>query len=413
MHVAVFGLGYVGCVSAACLAKLGHKVSGIDTDAFKVELVNRGKAPFHEPGLEDLLAAGIQAGLLSASTAIGDTLRDADVAMICVGTPSDKATGNLDLTYLRRVAGQIAAAPRSPRLIVSIRSTVFPGVNESIHHEIFGLDPGIRMAANPEFLREGCAVSDFLEPSLIVVGAGDPAAAATVAEIYAALPCPVRRTSLRAAEMIKYACNAYHAVKIGFANEIGSLAHSLGIDGAEVMSVLCEDRKLNASAAYLRPGFAFGGSCLPKDLRALSYRARSAALTLPLLESVLPSNAAHLDRLAARVRQLPSARLGVFGLAFKEDTDDLRESPAIQLVESLLAQGRALRIFDAQIDLEKIHGANQRFLLEHLPHIHRLMAPAWEEWLSWSEALVIAQKPSAAFRERLFGSGKPVLDLTT
>jgi GDP-mannose 6-dehydrogenase len=412
MHIAVFGLGYVGCVSAACFAKLGHRVTGIDTDAYKVEMVNQAQAPFHEPGLEALLQEAVAQGRLRAETTIGETLLDADVAMICVGTPSDKTTGNLDLTFLRRVAQQIATAPRSPRLIVSIRSTVFPGVNEQIHHEVFGLDPALRMAANPEFLREGSAVKDFLEPSLIVVGGDDAEAVDTVASLYDALNCPVQRTTLRAAEMIKYACNAFHALKIGFANEVGSLAHSLGIDGGEVMRVLCEDRKLNISPAYLRPGFAFGGSCLPKDLRALGYRARTAGLALPLLENVLPANQAHLERLVARAQQLPAARLGVFGLAFKENTDDLRESPVIQFVEALLKQGRALRVFDPQIDLTKIYGANQRFLLEHLPHIHRLMLPSMDEFTQWPEAIVIAQKPGVEMRERLAACGKPLLDLT-
>lgn len=412
MNVAVFGLGYVGCVSAACLAQLGHTVSGIDPDAHKVDFISRGLAPFHEPGLENLLQQAITQGRLTASTQIGNILRTADIALVCVGTPSDPATGNLDLTFLRRVCAEIAAAPRPASLIVSIRSTVFPGVNEMLHHELFGSDPSLLMVSNPEFLREGSAVQDFLQPSLIVVGAHDQAAASRVAALYAALPCPVQFTSLRSAEMIKYASNAFHAVKIAFANEIGSLAHAYGIDGGEVMRVLCEDHKLNISPAYLKPGFAFGGSCLPKDLRALSFRARSSAVDLPLLEHVLPSNAAHLRRLTDRVQQIPANRLGIFGLAFKENTDDLRESPVIQLIESLLDRGRTLRIHDAHIDLAKIYGANQRFLFERLPHIHRLMMPGLDEWLAWSEVLVVAQKPSPALKAQLLACGKPLIDLT-
>jgi GDP-mannose 6-dehydrogenase len=391
---------------------LGHQVRGVDTEAYKVDLVNRGIAPFHEPGLDVLLQEGIASGRLSAATSIGEILRDTDVALICVGTPSD-AEGNLDLTFLRRVASQIAGAPKASSLIISIRSTVFAGVNEQIYNEVFHLDPGIHMVANPEFLREGCAVRDFLEPSLIVVGGDDPTAAEKVASIYDSLPCPVVRTSLRAAEMIKYAANAFHAVKIAFANETGSLCRQFGIDGGEVMNVLCQDTKLNISPAYLKPGFAFGGSCLPKDLRALDCRARGTGLRLPLLQNVLVSNREHLRRLIERVGQLSAHRIGIFGLAFKEDTDDLRESPVIQLVEGLLAQGRSLRVFDAHIDMQRIHGANQRYLLQHLPHIHRLMAPSLEEWLAWCEAIVIAQKTPPLTRRQMEQSGKLILDLTS
>lgn len=412
MRIAVFGLGYVGCVSAACLARLGHTVLGIDKDTFKVDLVNQGEAPFHEPELSGILAQAVQDGRLRASSSIGDELLETDAVIICVGTPSDPASGKLDLSFLRRVSEEIARAPRPSSLIVCIRSTVFPGVNEQIHHEVFGYDPSIKMVSNPEFLREGSAVKDFLEPSLIVVGGEDRPAVDQIAGLYRDLPCEPQITNLRTAEMIKYACNAFHALKIAFANEMGSLAHELGLDGGDVMQVLCRDTKLNVSAAYLRPGFAFGGSCLPKDLRALSYAAREASLRLPLLESVMPSNTEHLTRLVARAQRLPAGRLGVFGLAFKENTDDLRESPIVQLVELLLSQGRSLRIFDANIDLTKIHGANQRYLLEHLPHIHRLMSSDFDQWSQWSEALIVAQKPNGQLQDRLLASGKSILDLT-
>lgn len=411
MIVAVFGLGYVGCVSAACLAKLGHTVYGVDPDAYKVDCLNRGQAPFHEPGLDELLADAIAQGRLKASTSAGSILMDCQVALLCVGTPS-ASDGSLDLTFLRRVCGEIAAAPRPESLIVSIRSTVFPGASEMLHGEIFGFDPSIQMVSNPEFLREGSAVADFLEPSLIVVGGSHSDSVDSVAAIYASLTCPVEKVSIRTAEMIKYACNAFHAVKIAFANEIGSLCRHNGIDGGEVMRVLCEDRKLNVSPAYLRPGFAFGGSCLPKDLRALTAKARGAGIQLPLLENVLPSNREHLTRLNAWTVQLPASRLGIFGLAFKENTDDLRDSPVIEFVEELLAKGRSLRIFDPHIDLGKIYGANQRFLLDRLPHISRLMVPSLEDWLAWPEALVLAQKPSPRLRAALEASGKPILDLT-
>ncbi len=411
MQVAVFGLGYVGSVSAACLAQLGHRVYGIDPDTYKVECLNKGEAPFHEPGLEELLAAAVTAGRLEAHSSVGELLSSVDVAMICVGTPS-APDGSLDLTHLRRVCSQIAAAPRPAFLTVAIRSTVFPGVSEMLHNDVFACDPAIAVVSNPEFLREGCAVSDFMQPSLIVAGGDAPQAVRAVASLYEALPRPVEIVSVRAAEMIKYACNAFHAVKIAFANEIGSLSRQNGIDGAEVMQVLCRDVKLNASAAYLRPGFAFGGSCLPKDLRALNFRAAQSGVRLPLLGNVLNSNAEHLARLAAWARQIPASRLGVFGLAFKENTDDLRESPIVQFVESLLDDGRALRIHDVHLDLRRIYGANQRFLLERLPHIGRLMVSDFDEWLAWPEAFVLAQKPDPDTRQRILAAAKPVLDLT-
>ena len=410
-NVAVLGLGYVGSVSAACLADIGHNVVGADRDDHKVQAILSGRAPFYEPGLEPLVRKNVEAGRLTATTSTADALRNADVALVCVGTPSEK-NGNLGLDQLRRVSGDIAAyaSQLSKPLTVAIRSTVFPGTCEEVVQPIFQDCPNVPIVSNPEFLREGAAVKDFIEPSLIVVGGNDLAAVQRVASLYDGLgvqPCLV---SLRTAEMIKYACNAFHAVKVSFANEIGALASSLDVDGHEVMATLCEDVKLNVSAAYLEPGFAYGGSCLPKDLRALVYRASRLDLKLPLLESALPSNREHLRRGIEAVLDLPG-RIGVVGLAFKEDTDDLRESPVVALLEQLIGKGRDVRVFDPHIQLDAIYGTNRSFVINSIPHIGRLMDRTLDDLLSWAEHVVIAQKQTAAAREKIEASGLPILDL--
>lgn len=411
MKIAIFGLGYVGCVTAGCMAQLGHEVFGIDTNPHKVEQINRGEAPFFEPGLDDLLREAVRNGRIRASTTAREALREARIALICVGTPSNEE-GHVNMEYLDRVCMEIAGAGRAEGLIVSIRSTVYPGTNEDIHTRIFGGDPRIRMVANPEFLREGSAVRDFLEPSLIVVGGQDPDSVKEVASLYAGLAHPVETVGLRAAEMIKFACNAFHATKIAFANEIGSICLPLGISGGEVMRILCRDTKLNTSAAYLRPGFAFGGSCLPKDLRALGYQARRASLDLPLLENVLASNGRHLERLVNRVREESDGNTGIYGLSFKENTDDLRESPVIALVERLIQDKRSVRIFDPHIDLSLLHGANQTYLRNHLPDVERVIVPGFEKWLEWCSSVVLTQKPAPQKLEAISRSGKKILDLT-
>jgi GDP-mannose 6-dehydrogenase len=411
-QIAVLGLGYVGCVTAACLAHIGHRVIGVDRDQFKVDSVLGGRAPFFEPGLEELVQAGVKTGRLSASVSLPDALRDADVALICVGTPSEK-NGNLGLDQLRRVAEEIRANldGRTKRLIVAVRSTVYPGTCEEVVEFALGGSAMTAVVSNPEFLREGAAVKDFMEPSLLVVGGNDRSAVEQVAAIYANLPVEASIVALRTAELIKYACNAFHAVKISFANEIGALATELGIDGREVMDTLCRDVSLNISRAYLKPGFAFGGSCLPKDLRALVYRAARLDLKLPLLENVLPSNLAQLDRAIQRALDLPGERIGVFGLAFKENTDDLRESPVVQLLETLIGKGRKVRVFDPHIQLGDIYGSNQRYIMNAIPHIGNLLDDRLETMLDWADHVLVAQKPSAEIQERLEASGKALVDL--
>jgi GDP-mannose 6-dehydrogenase len=410
-RIAVFGLGYVGCVTAACLASLEHFVTGVDRDQHKIDAVRNGSAPFYEPGLEEVIRPAIRSGRLSATNSADDALHDADIALLCVGTPSER-NGNLGLDQLRRVVEDIASRlkGRSKPLIVTIRSTVFPGTCEEVVMPAFAGYPQVSVVSNPEFLREGCAVRDFMEPSLVVVGGSDKESVRKVAAIYDSLgvePCLV---SLRTAEMIKYACNAFHAVKIAFANEIGALAGQLQVDGREVMDTLCQDRKLNVSAAYLKPGFAFGGSCLPKDLRALAYRAGRLDLKLPLLEAALPSNDRHLDRAIGAVLELPG-RIGVLGLAFKEDTDDLRESPVVTLLESLIGKGRDVRVYDPNIRLDSIYGSNRNFILNAIPHIGRLLESDAAALLHWADHLVVVQKPGDALARAIAASGLPVLDL--
>jgi GDP-mannose 6-dehydrogenase len=410
-HIAVLGLGYVGCVTAACLASLGHRAFGVDRDRHKVREVENGRAPFYEPGLEDLVRENIRDGRLSVSTSLS-AIAKADIALVCVGTPSEK-NGNLGLHQLRRVVSEIAGhlPRRRNRLIVGIRSTVFPGTCEELVLPAFANNSAVRVVSHPEFLREGTAVHDFFEPSLLVVGGNDTAAVQAVADLYRPLGAKTALVSLRTAEMIKYACNAFHAVKINFANEIGALSEQVGVDGGEVMATLCQDVKLNSSAAYLKPGFAFGGSCLPKDLRALVYRAAHLDLKLPLLESAIPSNEQHLKRAIHSVLDLPAQRIGVIGLAFKEDTDDLRESPVVTLLEQLIGKGREVQVFDPHVRLDEIYGSNRSYILETLPHIGRLLAASLDQILGWADHLVLAQKQGGETSERIRASGLPTLGL--
>lgn len=410
-RIAVFGLGYVGSVTAACLASLGHRVTGVDRDDYKVSQLSAGKAPFYEAGLEEIVKSTAASGFLSATTSSEEALADADIALVCVGTPSER-NGNLGLDQVRRVVEQIAATlpKRTKPLILAMRSTVFPGTLEEVVLPVLA-GHNIALVSNPEFLREGSAVKDFMKPSLIVVGGSDHDAIKRVAGIYEGLggePCLV---SLRTAEMIKYACNAFHAVKISFANEIGTLCHALGIPAQEVMATLCSDEKLNISPAYLKPGFAFGGSCLPKDLRALEHRAARLNLKLPLLMNTLESNQRHLERAIQAVMDLNAPRIGVIGLAFKENTDDLRESPAVTLLEYLIGKGKQVRVWDPYIRLKNIYGSNRDFVLGAIPHIGGLLMDEVEDVLGWASHVVITQAPSTDVVQQIVASELPVLEL--
>ena len=414
--IVVVGLGYVGCVTAACMAQVGHTVIGVDPDPHKVDAVNQARSPFYEPGLDEMVVETVKAGRLSATKDHGPALEKSGVAMVCVGTPSGP-DGNLSLVYMKAVAEEIAKliVNRTEPLVVAIRSTVFPGTCEMLA-DIIGFKDRVSVVANPEFLREGSAVKDFRFPTLLVVGGRekDKSAINRVAALYAQLPVEASLVSLETAELIKYSCNAFHAVKIQFANEIGTLAAHLGIDGNEVMATLCRDHGLNTSAAYLKPGFAFGGSCLPKDLRALSYQANRLQLSLPMLTSVLDGNNRHLDRAVDAVVSLPGKKLGIIGLAFKENTDDLRESPVLTLVRQVVAKsGRDMRIWDPHIQIKDIYGSNLRYLLDSVPGIERMMLATVDEIIAWADQLVITQKPSPELAAKLAASGLPVLDLAT
>ena len=411
--IAVLGLGYVGCVTAACFAAIGHRVIGVDRDEKKVRSVMDGQSPFYEPGLEELVASNLEAGRLSATTSVSDAIADADVAFVCVGTPSEK-NGDLGLEQLRRACSEIAPllANRNKPIIIAIRSTVFPGTCEEVVTPALGGAASATVISNPEFLREGSAVRDFMQPSLLVVGGSDEKSVDFVAGLYAPLNIQACKVALRTAEMIKYACNTFHALKIAFANEIGTISAELGVSGAEVMDTLAKDVKLNISAAYLKPGFAFGGSCLPKDLRAIVYRGRRLDLNLPLLESVLPSNEEHLSRAIEKILETGAQHIGIFGLAFKANTDDLRESPAITLIEQLLGKGREIRVFDPHIQLDRIYGSNKNFLLAALPHIGKSIQASVDDLLASSELIVLTQKPGPELAAKIQESGIAVLDVS-
>ncbi|MBI1356244.1 MAG: nucleotide sugar dehydrogenase [Acidobacteria bacterium] len=409
--IAIVGLGYVGCVSAACLAKIGHEVIGCDVSDYKVACVNNKEAPFFEPGLGEALDEVVSSGRLRATADLAEAVAASDIVMLCVGTPSAK-NGNQSIEQIERVAREIGAAiaDRERPLLVVTRSTVFPGTCEEVVAPALGRPDVAVVLSHPEFLREGTAIEDFMEPSLLVVGGAEPHRS-RIAALYEGLPVRPQIVELRTAEMIKYACNAFHALKIAFANEIGAMSERQSIPAAEVMATLCEDEALNISKAYLKPGFAFGGSCLPKDLRALVYRGSRLDMDLPLLNSVLPSNESHLQRAVDKILDLGPVKLGFFGLTFKENTDDLRESPTIALLEQLIGKGREVRVFDPNLALEKIYGANQRFLMERIPHIGRLMQTDLAQMTEWADHLVLAQKPGKAYAEALKAGGKPSTNL--
>jgi GDP-mannose 6-dehydrogenase len=410
-RIAVFGLGYVGCVTASCFAKLGNQVIGVDVDERKLESIRAGKATFIEPELDPIVERAVGDGRLTATPSAEEAVNSSDIGFICVGTPSS-ANGVFSVEQLHRASSELAAAlTKNPKpYVVVIRSTVFPGTCEDVVGPIFKSCPGVSVVSNPEFLREGAAVSDFMNPSLIVVG-GPDAASKLIAGLYEPLDCEASCVSLRTAELIKYACNAFHALKIGFANEIGTLAERFEIDPGEVMGTLCRDTRLNVSSAYLKPGPPFGGSCLPKDLRAINFKATRLDLELPLLGSILRSNNEHLLRGAAKVLDLPQGSIGVFGLTFKENTDDLRESPVVDLLEILIGKGRDVRVFDPHIRLEEIYGANRNFVLNAIPHIAKLLQSDLDRMISEADYLVVTQKPSAAHAEALIAAGKPIINL--
>ena len=396
VSVSVFGLGYVGCVSAACFAKEGHHVVGVDVSAAKVDLVNAGKATIVEAGISELVAEMRAAGRLRATTSADEAVHATDISLIAVGTPS-RPNGGIDLTYIERVSEDIGAALRTkPRHhIVVVRSTVLPGTTETVvvpaleRTSSRKVGPDLGVCVNPEFLREGTSIRDFYDPPFTIVGSGDPVAAQAVSQLYLGVEAATYVTGIKVAEMVKYACNAFHGLKVGFANEIGNVCKVFGIDSHEVMRLFCEDTKLNVSPAYLKPGFAFGGSCLPKDLRALTCRARQADVPTPILSATLESNQRQIQRAFDMIMVTGRKRVGVLGISFKAGTDDLRESPMVALIEMLIGKGVPLAIHDDHVSSARLIGANKQYIEREIPHIWTLMHASVEEVLRDAEVIVI------------------------
>lgn len=396
LRVSVFGLGYVGCVSAVSLAKVGHDVIGVETNAEKVAMINSGISPIVEPGIDSMLAEVVKSGFFRATTSCKEAINNSDIALICVGTPSG-TNGKLSVDALVRVGEEIGQAlgGKSKPFTVVLRSTVLPGTLEGVLVPALKagasgkLGANVRVAMNPEFMREGCALRDFTVPPLTLVGCDDPETACLIESLYAGVDAPFAHTSIKTAEMVKYASNAFHALKVCFANEIADACKALGADEQEVMRVFRMDRKLNLSEAYLRPGFAFGGSCLPKDLRALLHASAHADVSLPLLSAILPSNEAQIRHAVDTVLMFGKRRVGIVGLAFKPGTDDLRESPMVTLVETLIGKGCQIRIYDRNVSVGRLIGANRRYIEEEIPHISSLMCDEAEDLLAHAEVIVI------------------------
>ena len=419
MKLSVFGLGYVGCVSAACFAKEGHEVVGVDVNSTKVEIINSGRSPIVEAGINDLIGEMTSAKRLRATTDTLAAIRDSEISLVCVGTPS-QPNGSLDLVYVKRVCEEIGAclARKRERHTIVIRSTMLPGTIDGVVIPALEAASGKRagqdfgVCINPEFLREGTSLKDFYAPPFTLIGADDEQVAQSVSRLYAGIDAPLLVTGIRAAEMVKYTCNCFHALKVSFANEIGNVCKGLGIDSHEVMEVFCRDTKLNLSPYYLKPGFAFGGSCLPKDLRAITYKAKELDVDVPLLSSILPSNRQQIERAVSMVLQTGRKRIGVLGFSFKAGTDDLRESPMVSLIETLIGKGMQLAIYDRDVSLARLFGANKEYIEREIPHISQLMRASIEEVLESSEVLIIGNK-AAEFREieSSLKDGQTVIDL--
>jgi GDP-mannose 6-dehydrogenase len=396
MKVSVFGLGYVGCVSAAAFADDGHEVVGVDVIPEKVAAVNAGRSPIVEPGLDDLLQRGVASGRLRATSCTEDAVHATDLSLLCVGTPSRK-NGSLDLTYLTRVCEEIGHVLKDKDAyhVVVVRSTVLPGTThgtvipalEAASGKKYG--EGFGVSVNPEFLREGTAIKDFRNPPLTMVGHNHAADAAPTKALYDNIDAPLFSASIRVAEMMKYTSNAWHAVKVVFANEIGNLCKRVGVDSHEVMDIFCQDDKLNLSSYYLKPGFAFGGSCLPKDVRALQYRAKEVDLEMPLLNSLLGSNRLQVQHAIDRVVETGKKKIGLLGFSFKAGTDDLRESPMVILAEALLGKGYQLCIYDKNVSLARLVGANKQYINEQIPHLSQHLCESVDQVIDTSEVIVI------------------------
>lgn len=401
MNISIFGLGYVGCVSAACFAQMGHKVIGVDINRNKVSMVNEAISPIIEKDIDGIVKEQVRKGNLSATHDVDQALQHSDIVFICVGTPS-RHNGSIDLSYVERVSAEIGSAMRELKkhVTVVLRSTVLPGVAEEVIIPILekysgkkaGSDFGF--ALNPEFLREGTSVYDFYHPPKTVIGATDEKTAGLLEKIYENIEAPIFRLSLGEAAMIKYADNAFHAIKVTFANEIGRLCKTFNIDSRKVMDVFTKDVKLNLSSYYLKPGFAFGGSCLPKDLRAITHKAKQSDVSVPLLDAAMHSNEEHIRYAIDLVQENGKKKIGVLGLSFKGGTDDLRESPVVTLVEQLIGKGYNVRIFDKNVSLSRLIGANKEYIEREVPHIARLMCNSVEDVVNQSDVVIIGNKES-------------------
>jgi GDP-mannose 6-dehydrogenase len=422
MRVAVIGLGYVGTVTAACLASRGHDVWGVDVEAAKVDEINAGRSPVAEPGLGALIAETVAGGTLHATTSCAEALDEADVSLVCVGTPS-AARGGTDLFYVRRAVDDLVAALRAVRPSASgqhcvvIRSTVPPGtVNEVVIPALTGGLAGTQVTAGaamcPEFLREGSGVADFFAPPFVVVGTSDPRAAEALTAMFGFSGQPVRVVDVRTAEALKYACNAFHATKVSFTNEMSRLFRLLDVDAREVMSLFCEDQVLNISPAYLRPGFAFGGSCLPKDLRSLLHLARVNGADLPLLAGTLSTNELVISEAVDRVLACDTRTVALLGLSFKMNTDDLRESPKVELAERLVGKGFDVRIYDPVVHPARLVGSNRRYVESKLPHLERLLTYEPGEALRGAGAAIVSSSDQAVLEALLAAPPPHVIDLS-
>jgi GDP-mannose 6-dehydrogenase len=417
--VSVFGLGYVGCVSSACFAREGHTVIGVDVNPTKVALVNSGRSTIVEEGIAELVSNVVASGRLRATTSVAEAVHATDISLVCVGTPS-ASNGALDLSYVERVCFEIGEALRDKQGFhtIVIRSTVLPGTVHGVATPALERGSGKKagehfgVCSNPEFLREGTSIKDFFDPPFTLIGADSAQAADAVKGLYAGLEAPVHVVAVRVAEMVKYACNCYHGLKVGFANEIGNICKALEVDSHEVMRIFCEDRKLNISAAYLKPGYAFGGSCLPKDLRAVTHKARELDIETPILRATLESNRRQIERAFSMIQQTGARRIGMLGMSFKPGTDDLRESPLVSLIELMVGKGMELAIYDKDVSEAQLIGANKDYIEGEIPHIWSLMRGSAREVIEFGDVVVVGNATGEirALGEQSF-AGKRIVDL--
>lgn len=419
MKISILGMGYVGAVCSACLSRNGHEVIGVDIDKTKVDILNEGRSPIIEKDLEETIASGVDKGLLSATTNSIQAVQESSVSIICVGTPSN-TNGSLNLDYIKQVCKEIGLAikDKKERHVVVMRSTVLPGTGYELaiptieKYSGKKLGEGFGYVSNPEFLRESTAIYDFYHPPKTIIGESDVVSGDLVAALYQDLDAPLIRTEIPTAEMVKYADNSWHATKVSFGNEIGNIAKELGIDGQKVMDIFCKDIKLNLSPYYLRPGYAFGGSCLPKDVRAITYKAKSMDINTPLLSSLLASNEEQIQRAYNMIKEAGRKKVGILGLSFKAGTDDVRESPQVTLVELLIGKGYSVKIYDRNVKTATITGGNKEYLLNHIPHVSSLLTDHLDEVLEHADVLVVGNndKEFISVIDEI-GSDQKVIDL--